>query len=51
MQALESGKPLARNLMGNGAGPYGNNLLLGGESQAPQKVSTYKIVANASMLR
>ena len=42
LQALESGKPLARNLLGGGMGPFGNNLL-GGESQTPQKVSTYKV--------
>ena len=50
-QALDSGKPVARGLLGNAMGSMGNNLLLGGDSQPPPKVSTLKHLGRSSVLR
>ena len=39
LQAMESGKPLARNFLSQPMGGFGpNGMLLGGESHNPQKV-------------
>lgn len=40
IQAMDSGKPLARNFMARGIGPmYGNGgLMIGAEASGPQKV-------------
>ena len=38
LQAMESGKPLARNFLAQPMGEYGNGIILGAESQAPPKV-------------
>jgi hypothetical protein len=48
MQAMESGRPFPRSLMGRPGGPipYGNGMLIGGDPNAAGKVGMCKSIPN-----